>query len=75
MDEVIRGIVRDGVVVPEKPLPEWARVEIRVVGVFMADLPDDLREELEAWQLAAAESLARFEQMLDAEEGGGGAAR
>jgi hypothetical protein len=30
----------------------------------MDDMPGDLREELEAWQLAGAQALENFERML-----------
>jgi hypothetical protein len=61
----IQGVVKDGRVEPDRPLPEGARVEMRLVPVTMDDLPDDLREEMEAWQLAGAQSLEAFERMLE----------
>lgn len=63
MSATITGVVTNGVVVPSSPLPEGAHVEIR-----FPDLPDDLREELEAWQQGSAEALALVERLALEEE-------
>jgi hypothetical protein len=45
----VRGVVRNGVVVPatEHVLPEGAEVEIRV---NLADVPQELQAEFAAWE-------------------------
>jgi len=53
---VIRGVVKDGVVVPASPLPEGAPVEIRLVETPL-EVPPELQAERAAWQFAGAESL------------------
>jgi hypothetical protein len=40
----IQGIVKDGRIDPDTPLPEGARVEIHMVPITMADLDPELRE-------------------------------
>jgi hypothetical protein len=62
MTAVIRGIVKDGVVVPASPLPEGAPVEIRLVEAA-PEVPPELRAELDAWQLAGAEALELVERL------------
>jgi hypothetical protein len=64
----ILGPVKDGRIEPDQPVPEGARVEIRLAEITMDDLPEDLREELDGWQLAGAQSLENFERMLEEEE-------
>jgi hypothetical protein len=70
MSTAIVGIVKNGVVIPNAPLPEGAQVEIHVNG-DVPDVPPDLRDELDAWQRASANSLAlveRLAQESDADE-------
>lgn len=62
MPDIVAGFVKNGVVVPHAPLPEGAFVEVHVIrGPF--DIPPELQEELEAWQLAGAESLKSVERL------------
>ena len=56
MPSTIRGVVRDGHIVPETPLPEGTQVEIHIAG-SAADIPDDLAAEFDAWQRASDKAL------------------
>ena len=56
MNTVIPGVVKNGLVVPGAPLPEGARVEIRLCDTPL-DIPPELQEELQAWQHASANAL------------------
>ena len=66
------GVVKEGVVVPEAPLPEGARVEIRLPDP-PPGLPPELKAELEAWDRASANALDLVERL--AREGEGDEAR
>lgn len=72
MDVIVSGVVRDGRVVPDTPLPEGARVEVRFVGP-PAEVPPDLQAEFEAWGRASDRAL----ELVDGPtpEGGADAAR
>jgi hypothetical protein len=72
VDVIVPGVVRDGRVVPDAPLPEGARVEVRFVGL-PAEVPPDLQAEFEAWGRASDRAL----ELVDgpAPEGGADAAR
>lgn len=67
MSIVTIGTVKNGVVVPNVPLPEGACVEIHVGDAPLEMLPD-LHEELAAWQQASAEALALVERLAEEEE-------
>ena len=66
MSVVVAGFVKNGVVVPNAPLPEGAFVEVHVVRGPI-EVPPELQAELDAWQRAGAESLALVERL--AQEG------
>lgn len=78
MSSLIAGIVRDGVVVPDSPLPEGAHVEISLQSAGPADSPDAAprltpselrkmpREQRQAI-LAAAAELAEEDYRTDRE--------
>ncbi len=66
MTESVWGIVKAGVVVPQSPLPEGARVQI-LLEEAGPDVPLELEEELAAWQQASAEALVMVERL--AQEG------
>jgi hypothetical protein len=66
MAATIWGIVKDGRIAPSSPLPEGARVEIRLCE-GPAEMPQELLDELAAWQLAGAEAIELVERR--AEEG------
>jgi hypothetical protein len=61
MADVIWGIVRDGQVVPNAPLPEGARVEIRLCAP--PEMPPELQAELDDWDRASAEALDLVERL------------
>ena len=62
MAVTIRGTVREGLVVPDSPLPEGARVEI-VMPDSPSDIPPELQAEFEAWDRASAEALDLVERL------------
>ena len=66
MPDIVAGFVKNGVVVPNAPLPEGAFVEVHIVHGPI-DVPPELQAELDAWQLAGAGTLEMVERL--AEEG------
>jgi hypothetical protein len=62
MTRSIPGIVKEGVVVPDAPLPEGQRVVI-VVSEGSLPVPPELREEWEAWDRASANALDLVERL------------
>jgi hypothetical protein len=64
----ILGIVREGKIVPEIPLPEGLEVQIMLPEATLV-VPPELQAELDAWSLGSAEALALVERL--AEEGTG----
>lgn len=66
MAMTVAGIVKDGLVVPQVPLPEGTRVEIRVLDA-LSDIPPELQAEFEAWDQASARALELVERL--AQEG------
>ena len=69
---VIAGFVKNGVVVPNAPLPEGAFVEVHVIRGPI-EVPPELQAELDAWQLAGAGALEMVERLAeesDADEKG-----
>lgn len=63
MSIIIAGFVKNGVVVPNAPLPEGAFVEVHVINGPIEG-PPELQAELDAWQLAGAEALALVERLV-----------
>jgi hypothetical protein len=61
MDLIVLGVVREGRVVPDSPLPEGARVEVRIAAPT-AGVPADLLAEFEAWSRASDRALALAEE-------------
>lgn len=61
MSVIIAGFVKNGVVVPNAPLPEGAFVEIHVVSGPI-EVPSELQEEFNAWDRASARSLELVER-------------
>ena len=61
MATTIRGVVREGKVVPQTPLPDGLQVEITLPDDVV--MPDDLQAELEAWAAGSAEALAEVERL------------
>jgi hypothetical protein len=62
MPIVIAGVVSNGVIVPQEPLPEGVRVEIHLNDQPL-EVPVELQEELAAWQQASANALELVERM------------
>jgi len=62
MSIIIAGFVKNGVVVPNAPLPEGAFVEVHVIRGPI-EVPPELQEEFDAWQLAGAETLEMVERL------------
>jgi hypothetical protein len=62
MSVTVAGFVKNGVVVPNAPLPEGAFVEVRVIHGSI-EVPPELQEEFDAWQMASAEALALVERL------------
>lgn len=63
---IIAGFVKNGVVVPNAPLPEGAFVEVHIIHGPI-DIPPELQEELDAWQFAGGDALELVERL--AQEG------
>ena len=57
MSVIVAGFVKNGVVVPNVPLPGGAFVEVHVIGGPI-EVPAELQAEFDAWNRASAESLA-----------------
>jgi hypothetical protein len=72
MDVIVQGVVRDGHVIPDTPLPEGARVEVRLGGP-PPDVPSDLQAEFDAWGRASDRALELIDGLEP--EGGADAAR
>ena len=51
MPATVWGIVREGKVIPEKPLPEGAAVQILLADEATA-VPPQLKQEFDAWAIA-----------------------
>lgn len=62
MSMIVAGFVRNGVVVPNMPLPEGAFVEVHVIHGPI-EVPPELQAELDAWHLAGAKSLELVERL------------
>lgn len=60
MSRTVWGLVKEGVVVPDVPLPEGQRVEIVLEGDAV---PPELREEWEAWDRASVNALDLVERL------------
>ena len=58
----VAGFVKNGVVVPNAPLPEGAFVVVRVIHGPI-EIPPELQEELDAWNRASAEALELVERL------------
>ena len=62
MSIVVVGFVKNGMVVPNAPLPEGAFVEVHVIRGPI-EVPPELQAKLDAWQLAGAEALELVERL------------
>jgi hypothetical protein len=68
MSETVAGFVKNGVVVPNAPLPEGAFVEVHVINGPI-EVPPDLQEEFDAWDRASAKALELAERVSQEGEG------
>jgi hypothetical protein len=59
----VGGVVKEGRVVPDSPLPEGARVEI-VLPDQPPSVPPELQAEADAWDRASAEALGLVERLV-----------
>ena len=64
MDVIVLGVVREGCVVPDSPLPEGVRVEVRLAGPI-PEVPADLLAEFEAWGRASDRALTLVEALAE----------
>jgi hypothetical protein len=64
MSSPITGVVTNGVIVPNSPLPEGTRVEIRLQPV-RPDVPPDLQEEFDDWERAGAGTVEMVERLAE----------
>ncbi len=62
MSVTVAGFVKNGIVVPNAPLPEGAFVEVRVLRGPL-EVPPELQEEFDAWDRASAEALELVERL------------
>ena len=62
MSVTVAGFVRNGVVVPNAPLPEGAFVEVHVIRGPI-EVPPELQAEFDAWDRASAEALGLVERL------------
>jgi hypothetical protein len=67
MKTITMGEVKNGVIVPNMPLPERAWVRIELIGV-PPEMPEGLQEELDAWDRASAEALDLVERSLEEDD-------
>ena len=63
MSTTIVGVVTNGVVIPQSPLPEGARVEIHLQTA--QTVPAELQEEFDAWERAGAGTLEMIERLSE----------
>jgi hypothetical protein len=62
MATTIGGVVKEGRVVSDAPLPEGARVEI-VLPDMPPEVSPELQAEFDAWDRASAEALELVERL------------
>jgi hypothetical protein len=63
MEKIITmGVVKNGVIVPNIPLPEGAWVEIQVQGVSRQFTPEE-QAEFDAWSQASNNALELVERL------------
>jgi hypothetical protein len=70
MSTAIAGVVKNGVIIPNTPLPEGLHVEIHL-DKGPLEVPPDLQAELDGWERASSEALElveRLAQEMDCDE-------
>jgi len=63
MSAIIWGVVQEGKVVPQAPLPDGLRVQIVVPEEIV--IPEELQAELDAWAHRNPEALAAVEGLAE----------
>jgi hypothetical protein len=64
MSIIIAGFVKNGVVVPNAPLPEGSFVEVHVIH-GPVEVPPELQEEFDAWERAGAGTIELVERLAE----------
>jgi hypothetical protein len=64
MSVIVAGFVKNGVVVPNAPLPEGAFVEVHVVSGPI-EVPAELQEEFDDWERAGAGTIEMVERLAE----------
>jgi hypothetical protein len=70
MPDSAAGFVKNGVVVPNAPLPEGAFVGIHIIHA-PTEVPPELQEEFDEWDRASAgtvEMIERLAEEMDTDE-------
>jgi hypothetical protein len=70
MGIITAGQVKNGVIVPNIPLPEraWCRIEVQDVPV---EVEPELQEEFDAWDRASAETMDTVDRLLEEDDADG----
>ena len=63
MPNIITGTVKNGVIIPNTPLPEGTAVEIHVQDT--AEIPPELQEEFDDWERAGAGTIELIERLAE----------
>jgi hypothetical protein len=66
----ITGVVTNGVIVPDSPLPEGTQVEIHLKP-GRPEVPRELQEEFDGWERAGAGTVEMVERLAEDWPGGG----
>ena len=68
MGIITAGQVKNGVIVPNIPLPEraWCRIEVQCVPL---EVPLELQEEFDAWDRASAKAMDMVDRLLEVDSG------
>jgi hypothetical protein len=64
MSDIFTGVVTNGIIVPDSPLPEGARVEI-FLQLSRPKVQPDLQEELDGWDRAGAGTIELVERLAE----------
>ena len=63
MVAIMRGVVKEGRIIPERPLPEGETVAIGLLSSASSALDNDF----DSWVLGSNKTLAEMEEMLEKE--------
>ncbi len=66
MATLIRGIVKEGKIIPQTRLPEGLEVDIALPEETFV-VPPELQAEFDAWSLGSAEALVLVERIAEKE--------